>query len=134
EIDGSKAGPNVDGLVTGVANNTFRGLVINRFTGIGIRLNDNSGASDNIIVGNLIGTDVSGTVDLGNGGAGVSIGGRTPRNRIGGTSPADRNVISGNNGDGILIHGGESSYRVQGNFIGTDRSGTKDLGNSGDGV
>ena len=62
------------------------------------------------------------------------VGARSPNNRIGGTSPADRNVISGNSGNGIFISGGATATLVQGNFIGTDRNGTQDLGNSGDGV
>ena len=136
ELNGISAGPNADGLAagTGSSNSTFRGLVINRFTGKGIRIVDNSGSSDNIIEGNLIGTDVSGTVDLGNGTGGVLVGARTLRNRIGGTSPGSRNVISGNNGTGIQIKGGATSTRVQGNLIGTNRSGTQDLGNSDVGV
>ncbi len=64
----------------------------------------------------------------------------SPDNRIGGTTPAARNVISGTKvgfhaGQGIAITG-PSSVRnlVQGNFIGTDATGTQALGNGGDGV
>ena len=59
---------------------TVRDLVIDRFSGSGIDLN----ASDNAIVGNFIGTDISGD-NLRNGGAGISIGSNASNNTIGGT-------------------------------------------------
>lgn len=49
---------------------------------------------------------------------------RTDNNTIGGTGAADRNVITGNTSAGILIAGG-SGNKVQGNFIGTDVTGTR---------
>ena len=106
--------------------------------GIGILLETHGG---NVIEGNFIGTDVSGTLDLGNEGAGVLING-TPNNTIGGTTPGARNIISGNGEafTGIPISGIHiSSYEaignlVVGNFIGTDITGSTPLGNSGNGV
>ncbi|HWP43125.1 MAG TPA: PKD domain-containing protein, partial [Blastocatellia bacterium] len=56
-------------------------------------------------------------------------------NLIGGTIAAARNVISGNDSDGITIMGSAiPDNPVQGNFIGTDRFGTGALGNQGDGI
>ena len=55
----------------------------------------NAGASNNVVQGNFIGTDVSGTAKLGNNEAGVEII-DVPNNTIGGTTPAARNIISGN--------------------------------------
>lgn len=66
ELDGSQAGSNVIGLSSAVGNNTIRGLVINRFSVSAITF-DGQNASGNVIEGNFIGTDVSGTVALGNG-------------------------------------------------------------------
>ena len=44
-------------------------------------------------------------------------------------------MISGNGAEGIRIDGaGATGNLVQGNFIGTDRTGTIDLGNAGDGI
>jgi titin len=88
----------------------------------------------NVVQGNLIGTDVNGTAALGNTLSGVqvlhSIG-----NTIGGTTAAARNVISGNVQNGVhLLNSGTTGTLVQGNFIGTDINGTADLGNVGDGV
>ena len=59
-------------------------------------------------------------------------------NVIGGTTVADRNVISGNGGDGVYVGpglaGGTDSNTITGNFIGVDRSGSVALGNVGRGV
>ncbi len=112
-------------------NSTVRGLVINRFGDVGIHIQDQGG---NIIEGNYIGTDVTGTMNRGNFQGGVRIW-NAPNNTIGGTTPEARNVISGNNGYavGILLLGATAN-KVQGNFIGTDVTGTADLGNSNHGV
>ena len=50
---------------------------------------------------------------------------------LGGTTAAVRNLISGNNGIGVKIRGIDV---VQGNFIGTDVTGTLPLGNASYGV
>ena len=63
-------------------------------------------------------------------GEGVAIG--MPNNIIGGTTIEARNVISGNNDNGIIIYANE--ILVQGNFIGTDVTGTLTLGNGNSGV
>jgi hypothetical protein len=102
-------------------------LVINRFSGEGIDLQQ--GAANTTIQGNFIGTNVTGTSALGNLAAGIGVG--SSNNTIGGTTPAARNIVSangsGNSGGGIGINGTGNS--VQGNFIGTDASGTVALGN-----
>jgi titin len=87
------------------------------------------GGQANAIEGNFIGTDVSGTQALGNG-TGVEIAGTS--NTIGGTTAGARNLISGNGNDGVLITG--NSNLVAGNYVGTDVSGTKALGNAKNGV
>ena len=92
-----------------------------------------AGASGNRVQGNYIGTDASGAADLGNSADGVAV--FAPDNIVGGTEAGAANVISGNDSRGIWIQGaGASGNRVQGNYIGTDNSGTADLGNSADGV
>ena len=90
-------------------------------------------ASGTLVQGNLIGTDITGTRDFGNYG-GILVSG-APSTLIGGTTPEARNVISGNDWNGIIIAGAASSgSRVEGNYIGTDISGTAALGNLQDGV
>jgi hypothetical protein len=90
--------------------------------GAGIGLGNGSG---NTVQGNLIGTDVTGTLALGNSGVGVGSGGSN--DFIGGTTVAARNIISANN-RGIDLGGG-SNHTVQGNFVGTDVTGTIALPN-----
>ncbi len=88
----------------------------------------------NLIQGNRIGTDITGTVAMGNEGAGIDMIDEAS-NTIGGTTAAAANVISANAGDAIAF--GDvfaSGNLVEGNFIGTDITGTKDFGNGGDGV
>ena len=60
------------------------------------------GTTGNLIQGNFIGTDVSGAVGLGNVNDGVEIR-ESQGNTIGGLSTAARNIISGNQGDGVLL-------------------------------
>jgi len=131
ELDGTNAGNGVDGLtIQGGGGTTIRGLVVNRFTRRGFFL---SASHDNIIEGNFIGTDASGTADLGND-VGVLLGFRETNSRVGGTLPAARNVISGNSQEGVL--GGDVGRfnQIQGNFLGTDITGTLPLGNGRAGV
>jgi titin len=89
-------------------------------------------ASGNVIEGNYIGTDVTGTAAVGNGSGVYGLGTNT---LVGGTTAEARNVISGN-GAGISFGVYESSTGVdvpnvvQGNYIGTDVTGTRALGNA----
>src|SRR5262249_48211582 len=97
--------------------------------GIGIDI-DNG----NLIQGNYIGTDKTGTLALSNGGplshnagGGIFVG---SNNTIGGSSAGAGNVISGNYGDGILL---SSNNVVAGNLIGITATGLSALSN-GNGI
>lgn len=94
--------------------------------------------SDNIVQGNFIGTDITGKVALPNGGDGIHLGSGDLfgplRNRIGGSTPSARNVISGNLGNGIVLARGAKDTRIQGNLIGTDVDGSNSLGNGQNGI
>jgi hypothetical protein len=93
------------------------------------------GATNNVVQGNMIGTDAAGTARLGNVLAGVEIENGAASNTIGGSTFGAGNVMSANGTYGVLIYGtGTTSNVVQGSWIGTDRSGTVALGNSGSGV
>ncbi|NBC18732.1 MAG: CSLREA domain-containing protein, partial [Bacteroidetes bacterium] len=81
---------------------------------------------NNVIQGNLIGTDVTGASALPND-AGITVGGSTLT--IGGTTAAARNVISGNTSNGIQFLGLGDLTVIQGNYIGTDVTGSTALGN-----
>jgi len=94
-----------------------------------------SGTMSNTVSGNYIGTDKNGTAALGNTLGGIYIYGGAQNNTVGGDTAAKRNVISGNNRGGIYIqHSGTMSNAVSGNYIGPDKNGTANLGNSGSGV
>jgi hypothetical protein len=150
ELDGTAAGAGADGLFITAGGSTVEGLVINQFVkipdatsptgfsgGHGILLQTNGGST---IQGNFLGTNAQGTTILANQQDGVRIDLDSGGNSIGGTTPAARNVISGNGLDGIDI-GDETgavststNNLIQGNLIGTDATGTTNLGNSREGV
>ena len=111
------------GLRISGGNSTVKGLVINRFNGGGIVL---IGGGSNIIEGNFIGTDPTGATALGfNSGVAIS----SNNNTIGGTTPAARNVLSGNTYGAQICCAGVTGNQVQNNYIGTNASGTGPVSN-----
>ena len=82
----------------------------------------------NTAIGNYVGTDVNGTVDLGNT-AGFEINGSS--NTVGGPAPGQGNLVSGNDSN-LAISGGVGSI-VSGNSLGPDANGSATL-TSGSGV
>ena len=107
------------GLVLSAGKSTIQGLVIDSFYSGGIVLNTKGG---DVIAGDYIGVDPTGTNALANLGAAILIDG-TSGNTIGGTSAGARNVISGN-GDGLEIEGKTASGNlVAGNLLGTSATG-----------
>jgi uncharacterized repeat protein (TIGR01451 family) len=117
-------------LDTGTGNNTggarmntiggstaaARNIISNSNVGIQVA----TGATDNLIQGNYIGTEVTGTAMLGNSTAGIEVHGER-------TTILD-NLVSGNRVDGIFIQGGDESI-IQGNLIGTNAAGTASVQN-----
>ena len=124
ELNGAAAGSAAIGLWDTAGNSVIRGFVINRFGGRGILLQTGGG---NVVTGNDVGTDVTGQVALPNG-SGVDVV-TSNNNVIGGTTPAARNLVSGNRGAGISVYTGASNNLVEGNYVGTDVSGTFAVGN-----
>ncbi|PID59320.1 MAG: hypothetical protein CSB44_13020 [Gammaproteobacteria bacterium] len=118
------------------SNNTIGGaLGGNLLSGngdAGVRV-EGAGASNNQIIGNLVGTDHDGTAAVPNAQRGIIV------NANDGTV-IHGNVISGNGtsasgrGDGIMVLGSSNGTRITGNFIGTDHSGTAAIGNIRHGV
>src|SRR5436190_3226156 len=122
-------GQNVFGsLSLSAVGASIRGLAFIRCSGAGLGLTPEASACQ--IHGNIMGMDVNG-VAAGNRGPGI-YGFNSPGHLIGGTRPADRNIIGANGGHGIEFDG-TNSYGIvaQGNFIGTDPSGTSARGNNG---
>ena len=117
---------------TGASGNVVRGNVLSGNAQYGIDMSD-AATTLNVIAGNTIGLDAGGTVSIANTLGGVAINAGAANNTIGGTTAADRNVISGNASVGVLLDGA-SGIVVAGNYIGTDRTGTLARGNADDGV
>ena len=130
--------------------------VISGNTGSGLVL---SGARDNTVAANRIGTNPAGSAAIANGGNGIWLTQGANGNEIGGTEYIDAatsqqnnptgskgtvtpvfvvpplgNLVSGNSGDGVLIDMGSRDNVLNGNFIGTTADGDAAIGNSGNGV
>jgi CSLREA domain-containing protein len=128
---GTAAQGNLIGVVVGGANNTIGGNVLSGNQSRGLEIQGSS-ATGNSVVGNLIGTDATGAADLGNGGDALRVEGAS-LTVIGGTSAAERNVVSGNGGHGILLHN-STNNTVRGNYAGTNAAGTAAIANGIDGI
>lgn len=85
------------------------------------------------IQGNRIGTNAAGTVALGNT-YGIYMAFNIHDIQIGGTSPGQGNLISGNAANGVTVASNDCyNITLQGNFIGTDVTGTYAIPNGGHG-
>lgn len=91
-----------------------------------------AGSDNTVIQGNLIGTDSTGAFSLHNGTGVQNQAGGTLT--IGGSGAGQRNVISGNLNDGILVYNTSAVTTIQGNLIGTNSAGTAALGNGSNGI
>ncbi len=129
-LSGSQAGAG-NGLTIRAGNSTVRGLVINGFQQRAISLEGPAGG--NLIAGNYLGTDSFGGAPVPDGGDGVAIVGSN-NNTIGGLTPSDRNVISGNTGAGVSLSANAAGNVIVGNYIGVDVTSYSILGNHGPGV
>lgn len=107
--------------------------VISANTEIGIYIES---ADSNIVCGNYIGTDATGSFsfeyapDSAIQANGVEINTTGQHNVIGGTTPAERNVISGNRVYGCIYYGNCSQNNICGNYIGTDAAGENAIPNA----
>lgn len=124
----------------GAANNIVGGTVatarniISGNTQAGVHILD-IGSTGNRVLGNFIGTELTGAASRPNSQQGALISNGAANNIIGGTTTGVRNVISGNTSDGVLIRdAGTTGTKVQGNFIGINAAGTAAVANGGNGV
>jgi Calx-beta domain/IPTL-CTERM motif len=129
-LQGTTAG--IHGLEVGPggSNSVITGLVLQRhFFAIQI-------AGSNVIVaGNFIGTDRGATLSdaTTTNNVGINIGnGNIGNNLIGGSTPAERNVISGNGGG--IITNSQIANTVRGNYIGVNGAGTAAIPNASAGI
>ena len=121
ELEQGSSGNTIGGTASGAGN------VISGNTDDGVEITG-SGTTGNVVAGDFIGTDVSGTMAIPNGN-GVEIDTNAAGNTIGGTTALARDIISGNTGYGVLLYSRSASNVVEGDYIGTDMTGDAPLGN-----
>jgi hypothetical protein len=125
-LNGSHATGNF-GLMISVGNSTVRGLVVNGWaSGLSV------GGTGDVVAGNFLGTDVTGSQVVPNFNYGVVT--QTTNGVIGGTTPDARNLISGSYNGIDLSAGSGTGNVIEGNLIGTNAGGTSALGNTYDGI
>ena len=119
-----------------ISGNNGSGVDVARFCCTG----NDSPITGNVIKGNYIGVNVSGSAAIANRREGIritSVNANVPvtGNFVGGTEAGAGNVVSGNLSDGIRLDGFHvANNTVQGNFVGTDSTGAFPISNDGDGV
>ncbi len=122
------------GLALISSNSTVKGMAIYNANGTCISISEGNG---NKIQGCYIGvsnTGLAGTYPL-PGVSGIDIGGTvengSANNLIGGPNPEDQNIIAG----GINLRGSMTiNNTIQGNYIGTDKTGLVDIDQNGNGI
>ena len=134
EVDGAALGAGSICLDVAASDTTIKGLVIHGCDTANVRLQNS--ASNFVLEGCFLGTDAAGTTPVAEA-SGAQITGVTPPNvRIGGTTPAARNLISGGHDKIVLGNGagGPAGVTIQGNLVGPDVTGTIDLADTGHGI
>jgi YVTN family beta-propeller protein/parallel beta-helix repeat protein len=117
---------NAQNTTIGGTTSDLQNIISGNYWGVGIMITGNQ-ASRNMVIGNLIGTDPSGTDSIPNG-AGIVIEEGASNNVIGGSETGSGNVISGQRTLGIgIIH--SDNNRILGNFIGVNLNGDAVLDN-----
>ena len=121
-------------IASGANDNTIGPLNVISGNGTnGVRLR--TGASANRVVGNRIGVNAVGTAPIANIAEGVQVNDGATDNTVGGLAGTDRNQISGNGNNGVLITDATTTGNVvEGNFIGTDPFAGAPIPNAGQGV
>ncbi len=120
------------GIYNGSRGNLVISNVISGNGTAGIRV---GGAHNNVVQGNIIGLDASGTVALPNTWHGIGIFDGSQSNLIGGSLPSQRNVISGNMLQGITITDTNTVGNiVQGNYLGLNAAGAASISNTFEGI
>ena len=134
-LAGTGAVPNYVGIIHAAASNNViggtesgAGNLISGNTQTGVHIGSYS--NSNSVLGNTIGTDVTGAMALPNTAWGIFIGFGASNNTIGGSDPGAGNLISGSDLAGIHIQDEESvGNQILGNRIGTNRAGSGALQN-----
>jgi len=138
DISGNNAlGNGGDGIEVTTGGNRIGGTtaeqrnVISGNSQNGIRIHG-AGATLNLVQGNYIGTNAAGTTVVANNMDGIQI--ESSNNTIGGSAASAGNIVGGNLDDGISIDSGATGNTIQGNYIGTEASGSLNLANADNGI
>ncbi|MEL7498379.1 MAG: DUF4347 domain-containing protein [Planctomycetota bacterium] len=103
-----------DGTRVGSTNPSDQNVISSNATdGINIRRS----GSGNVVRGNIIGSDLSGTLDRGNGGRGIHIHDGAFSNIVGGTNADEANLITFNDDEGVRINNAGDGNAIRGNQI-----------------
>ncbi len=126
---------NIVGGSSAAARNIISGANSSTDTSIGTGIAITGSQSfGNAIIGNYIGTDITGTQSISNVRGGILILFGANNNNIGSDTTGEGNVISGNGQSGVFFQGTTAnpvvSNSIKGNYIGVDRTGTIALPNS----
>jgi len=125
-----------DGLVITSAGNVVRGLSLyDLHHSIRVFGPD---AHDNLIAGTFVGTNAAGTFGATTyccAAHGIHLHGGAADNTVGGTAPADRNVVSGTSVHGVALYDADTDRnRIVGNLVGLSPDGTRKVPNLGHGI
>jgi len=139
-FDGTTALPNTDSGVhvdnapnTAIGTSTANsGNLISGNTNHGVEI-VGSGSTGTKLLRNYIGTNVTGNGDLGNIENGVVVTASTLIS-VGDIVSNNKNIISGNDKNGILITDQSSNNSILSNYIGTDLTGLKKIQNTENGI
>jgi hypothetical protein len=131
QIDGGASSNTIGGPAAGAGNviSANGQTAVNRQYGVYIT---GAGTSGNLLQGNKIGTDITGTVALGNANSGIQIDGGASDNTIGGSTASEGNLITYNGGSGVEVIGASSlGDQITANRIFGNTGEAIDLGNPG---
>ena len=130
ELNGTGAPAGSHGFDIGAGPTTVRGFIVNRWPAIGINAYAGSG---HVFQGIWSGLNSAGTAASANGTEGLNLF-DTPNATVGGTTAAQRNVLSGNGNNGLVISANSAGTVVRGNYIGTNTAGTARVQNGSLGI
>lgn len=132
------ANANVGLLIKNSQRAIVGGTGTNQYNLISGNINDGiifENADNGVIIGNFVGTDITGMIAMPNSDDGVTLKDGSSGNTIGGTNSGERNIISGNIDVGIEIRAsGTNNNQVLGNYIGVNSTGNSALPNGGHGI
>ncbi|MBL8814158.1 MAG: hypothetical protein JNM43_28575, partial [Planctomycetaceae bacterium] len=134
----SNAGTGIS-IVSGASNNTIGGTtagarnILSGNAGAGVDIR-HSGTTNNSVLGNYVGTDITGMTAMPNLTGGIHVADLAAGNIIGGSASGAGNLISGHAGSGepgsaVIVTDGATGTLVEGNRIGTDATGNAAIPN-----